>query len=422
MATIELLVTDVACLKQIKTKLEQENAFVKPIVSENGYKVVKTRLIEEDTLVQELLSAFKHKLSIRDSVSCLEASDGPNDRLSEFASAFLRNSGTSSDEIKSLLEHLPLRYSLYKPLVLFNNSSERSFLHNAWQEALTRPENAEFMHQMLQVLFPHFTHVATNQPIVDYDEMRRPFHIFSLEGDLFRGKIEPHVQDSPTSRDFDASIWCHVVQNGIHQVWSPVFTMFSRGNIKEKKRILDPAAYPDVADNDVVDMYAGIGYFTLSYLKRGARRVFCFELNPWSTEGLKRGVALNKFAGQCHVFQESNENCLERLKLFQAVRVRHINLGLLPSSRQGYPWALQIAKKYGSTPKTTLHIHENIHIEDIASGVFVRDTLSLLHDIEPDFHYTSTHLEKVKTFAPDVWHCVLDVDLTSIRTMGQMTD
>ncbi|CEP61367.1 tRNA(Phe) (4-demethylwyosine(37)-C(7)) aminocarboxypropyltransferase LALA0_S03e01266g [Lachancea lanzarotensis] len=413
MATIELLVADVSCLKQIKTKLERKSAFVKPIVSENGLKLVKTSLIKEDPLVKELLSTYGDIITVREQIGdTAEACDRPNDRLSEFASKFLRNTGTSAEEMESLLQHIPVRYSLYSPLVLFNNSTERSFLHSEWQEALAKPENAGFMRRMLQELFPKFTHVATNQPIVDYDEMRRPFHIISLEGVLFQGIIQSRVQETPTTRDFDASVWCHVVQNGIHQVWSPVFTMFSRGNIKEKKRILDIAAYPDVAGNDVVDMYAGIGYFTLSYLKRGACRVFCFELNPWSTEGLKRGVALNNFLGQCHVFQESNENCLERLKQFQTVRARHINLGLLPSSRQGYPWALRIAKKYGADPVITLHIHENIHVDDIASGAFVRNTLSLLHDIEPDFRYTSTHLEKVKTFAPDIWHCVLDIDLT----------
>ncbi|SCV00839.1 LAME_0G12332g1_1 [Lachancea meyersii CBS 8951] len=412
MATIELLVTDVRYLKQIKTRLEQENAFVKPIASENGHKVVKTRLAKNDEVVEELLSQYGDALCVRLSNEAGDTGEKQKDRLSRFAQIFLQNNGTPTEEIAVLLEHLPLRYSLYEPVVLFNNSVERTFLHESWKMALSKSANAGFMRQMLGELFPQYTHVATNQPIVDYDEMRRPFHIVSLEGTLFEGVIRPQVQNQPSKQDFDASVWCHVVQNGIHQVWSPVFTMFSRGNIKEKKRILDPTAYIDVEGNDAVDLYAGIGYFTLSYLKREARRVFCFELNPWSTEGLQRGVVLNQFQGQCHVFQESNEHCLERLANFQNLRVRHINLGLLPSSLQGYPWALEIAQKYGAMPVTTLHVHENIHINDITSGQFVRDTLNALHGIKPEFLYVLAHLEKVKTFAPDVWHCVLDIDVT----------
>lgn len=100
----------------------------------------------------------------------------------------------------------------------------------------------------------------------------------------------------------------------------------------------------------MVDLYAGIGYFTFSYLTKGARALFAFELNPWSVEGLKRGLKANGFhkIGNCHVYQESNEMCIQRLTEFQAqhpdfrLRIRHINLGLLPSSRQGWPLAIKL--------------------------------------------------------------------------------
>ncbi|SCV05378.1 LANO_0H06172g1_1 [Lachancea nothofagi CBS 11611] len=408
MSKTELLVADVGCLKQIKTILEQRSAYVRPIGYENGLKVVRTSLAKDDITIKHILSQYN-------GVEMREYKDGTPDicldRISKFAERFLKINGADSEDIDVLLKHVPLRYSLYEPVVLFNNSVERSFLKENWREALSRPQNKDFMKSMLTQLFPNFTHVATNRPIVEYDAMRRPFHIESLEGVLFDGQAVQQTWDHPTQQDFKSSVWCHVVQNGIHQVWSPVFTMFSRGNIKEKKRILDPKSFSDIEGYDVVDLYAGIGYFTLSYLKRQASRAFCFELNPWSTEGLRRGAILNKFTTNCHIFQESNENCLKRLANYDAVHVRHINLGLLPSSIQGYPWALEIVERYGVSPVTTLHIHENIHVNDIASGQFSRNVLRHLQEVKPQFKYTLTHLEKVKTFAPDVWHCVLDVDV-----------
>ncbi|CUS24042.1 LAQU0S13e01970g1_1 [Lachancea quebecensis] len=405
MGKAEILVADTSYLKLIKTFLEANRAFVKPIRSEHGRKVVRTALDMSDMRVQEILETYKGVEAREYTVQEQHTSD----RVSQFADKHLTKNGVDAAERAELTAHLPLRYTLYHPVVLFNNSAERSFLHASWQNVLQRPENSQFFQLMLQELFPHYTHVATNMPIVEHDIMRRPFHLVPLEGSLFEGEACEQTWDEPTSRDFARSVWCHVVQNGIHQFWSPVFTMFSRGNIKEKKRILD--TYPDIEGRDVVDLYAGIGYFTLSYLKAGARRVFCFELNPWSTEGLRRGIASNNFRGECYVFQESNVNCVARLAQFQDLEVRHINLGLLPSSVQGYPLALSIVRDWSSLPLTTLHIHENVHVDSLTSGQFTEQTVNRLQEIEPLFQYSAQHLEKIKTFAPDVWHVCLDVEV-----------
>lgn len=405
MSKVELLVNDLSCLKNVKTLVENNGGFVKPIRAENGVKIVKTSFHIADETVQQILDKFENVKAREYTETCTEDLD----RVSKFVLRYLSENGFSADTCNELLGHLPLRYTLYHPLVLFNNSSDRSFLHGSWKAALQKPEAASFFKAMLEELFPTYTHVATNMPIVEYDVMRRPFHLIALEGKLFTGETCEQTWSEPSNDDFTKSLWCHVVQNGIHQVWSPAFTMFSRGNIKEKKRILD--TFPEIEGNDVVDLYAGIGYFTLSYLKKSARRVFCFELNPWSTEGLRRGVALNKFPGECYIFQESNTNCLARLAPFSNLQIRHINLGLLPSSVQGYPLALAIIRNHSKLRLTTLHIHENVHTRDLSNGHFIDLTLGRLQEISPDFNYCAKHLEKIKTFAPDVWHVCLDVDV-----------
>ena len=77
--------------------------------------------------------------------------------------------------------------------------------------------------------------------------------------------------------------------------------MFSRGNIAEKTRILRlETLKPErlgasVEETSAVDLYAGIGYFAFSFAKAGVGTVLCWEINPWSVEGFKRGAGRNKW-------------------------------------------------------------------------------------------------------------------------------
>ncbi|QLL30399.1 hypothetical protein HG536_0A02160 [Torulaspora globosa] len=402
----EILVDDAKLVKPIKTRLEGQRCFVKPIYRDGDRRVIRTTIDDEhDPLIADFCKRFYR-------------SEVPDDTgIVGFTRRFLESEGCEQTE--ALLDCLPRRYTIYSPLLLFNHSTHRSFEHPAWRSYFSEvgeAAKAKYFRQMLAQLFPpEISHVATNMPIVETDVMRRPFNIAPLYGTLLSPQAGAvgQLRADPQPADFDRTLWCHVVQNGIHQLWAPMFTMFSRGNIKEKKRVLD--VFPEIEGNDVVDLYAGIGYFTLSYLKRGARRVFCFELNPWSVEALRRGLDANSFSrDRCCIYNESNETCVQRISesSVRDLRVRHINLGLLPSSKAGWPLALAIVSMQQPLPVVTLHIHENVHVSAIDSGSFVAETLNQLAQLNGSYSYAAAHLEKIKTFAPDVWHVCLDVDVT----------
>lgn len=155
------------------------------------------------------------------------------------------------------------------------------------------------------------THVALNAPIESTNSstgtenrMRSPVGLVPLYGDF-----GPAVQ-IPDNLNFKEAFWVQTVQNGgIVQCWAPLYTMFSRGNVVEKARILGMGNRFDgldasslggqhVGDISVVDLYAGIGYFSFSYLKRGVKRVWGWELNAWSVEGLRRGCLKNGWDGE----------------------------------------------------------------------------------------------------------------------------
>ncbi|KAI0451905.1 S-adenosyl-L-methionine-dependent methyltransferase [Xylaria acuta] len=168
--------------------------------------------------------------------------------------------------------------------------------------------------------------------------LRSPSGLRMLYGDFGPGGEEKEGEEGefaePTEDDFARAFWVSTKQNGITQTWAPRWTMFSRGNVKEKARLLrfhdppsgklglkSPNQDPTQTQNEnedgnqnrsesedlahrhippkdragavAVDLYAGIGYFAFSYAATGFRKVFCWELNPWSVEGLRRGAGAN---------------------------------------------------------------------------------------------------------------------------------
>ncbi|AJS72798.1 ADI_G0046550.mRNA.1.CDS.1 [Saccharomyces cerevisiae] len=451
---VEFLVSDKRLLKTIKVKLETNGLFVTPIYSNNDNKVIKSSIEDlNHPLAVEINNIAGVKARFHES-SNLERSEGrlkhQSNSITEFTKSFLKDHGLANDKIflSHLLDHLPLKYTIYPPVVLFNNSTVRSFNHPIWQKAfqLKLFDPNEYYRELLCFLSPGkpskgtslhpnnrlLTHLAINNPITEADVLRRPFNIQPLYGKLIDDSIlddnDNTLWENPSQEQLNSSIWCKVIQNGVTQIWSPVFTMFSRGNIKEKKRVL--TTFPDICNNDVVDLYAGIGYFTFSYLTKGARTLFAFELNPWSVEGLKRGLKANGFSksGNCHVFQESNEMCVQRLTEFLSqnpgfrLRIRHINLGLLPSSKQGWPLAIKLIYLQGaSLEKVTMHIHENVHIDAIEDGSFeknviveldaINESIALIRNRGIKLQFVRSKLERIKTFAPDIWHVCVDVDV-----------
>ena len=90
--------------------------------------------------------------------------------------------------------------------------------------------------------------------------------------------------------------WVEHIDNGIKHVFDVSKCMFSSGNISEKLRI----ASMDCSGETVIDLYAGIGYFTLPYLVHaGAEVVHACEWNPHAVEGLRRGLVTNKVEDRC---------------------------------------------------------------------------------------------------------------------------
>ncbi|KID98019.1 tRNA wybutosine-synthesizing protein 2, partial [Metarhizium majus ARSEF 297] len=358
---------------------------------------------------------------------------------------------------KGLGEHAPKRFTIYEPMALLPAAS---FTSASWTTELQRHNGATtnlLWELILEELSKtgksdlQLTHLAVNEGIPLQSQERKEENIIRSPSGLriLYGDFGPGAPSSipPSNEDFEKAFWVSTKQNGIYQTWAPRWTMFSRGNVKEKARLLQfPAVPKKRKDSDqsqdtwAVDLYAGIGYFAFCYARLGFR-VLCWELNPWSVEALRRGAHLNKWSveviegdklkqsteetmtstASVVVFSESNENARWRAESMKQEGkwlrdVRHVNCGLLPTSRLTWDVSLFLTRDatiHGG--EAWLHLHENVGDAEIDSRKDEIQTLLRENRDEKSLTRAITveRVEKVKTYAPGVWHCVFDVRIVT---------
>lgn len=311
--------------------------------------------------------------------------------------------------------------------------------------------------------------------------LRSPLNSFTpLHNDFGPSLPAHHV---PTRDDFAKAFWCTVRQNGIFQTWAPRYTMFSRGNLSEKTRLLklldtlsstikNHAKESDLVglmgrggiDEEekkrregqkrkretisAVDLYAGVGYFAFCYAAKRevVDKVFCWEISRWSVEGLRRGAVVNGWGVRVFeegerddfdgngaeegkeerliVYRESNQHAATRIAAMRTRMppVRHVNCGFLPSSKESWETAVQVLDPIQGG---WIHAHENI-----AARAFERRRTEIVQDfrnlVKRHHHHSKedeerdqqqwqvecVHFEQVKTYAPGVLHCVLDISIS----------
>jgi tRNA wybutosine-synthesizing protein 2 len=194
-----------------------------------------------------------------------------------------------------------------------------------------------------------------------------------------------------------------------------------------------------------VDLYAGIGDFAFSYAAAGVQKVLCWDSDPWRIEGLRKGALRNNWKVQVHdnqlhpestdfrissktklvAFVESNEKALERIQILRDALppIRHVNCGLLPTSRDCYATA---AAALDPELGGWVHVHESFGVQEVtckAKKIRVEfEELIKNLDKERGFSNETTarkpvveHIQRVKTYGPGVLHCVVDIFVPPIH-------
>lgn len=284
----------------LQTNIRMEGEMVPVVLVEKRHtKVVKDRLkslsqLNKDFRVVSLengtaaIPFLGERLQIRGWPEV----DGFDDRVCMYSSSKLGNHRTKTSDSLNLLQN-----ALLKVILASNPTINRDRCLERIQrlDRKTCPNKVEFLGDDNSVVLPRGAFNFTpSTPFSNFltalSADLRQEHLWRTIGQLHgsprvirRGEIKPDsgIRESHYKvlwrNDTTLSSWITVTENCIRQSFDLERVMFSRGNVTEKIRF---GALVQAGER-VLDLYAGIGYFTLPALVHGrAEVVVCCEWNP----------------------------------------------------------------------------------------------------------------------------------------------
>lgn len=297
------------------------------------------------------------------------------------ADLYLEGIVASHGMSKSSLQRLPKKYELVGDVLMI---PEDSLIGSEWESVMTDSLWQELAHcfQVGRV---------GRKARVDSGPMRES-HVHLL---FPRPTTEQENQTGPGSVG-----WVTVQENGIYFSFDITRVMFCSGNVTERMRM---GTMP-CRDEVVVDLYAGIGYYTIPFLYHGhAAMVHACEWNPNSILALRENLKKMKLDNRCQIHEGDNSITSKDL---QCVADR-VSLGLLPSSEKGWLLAVNCLKPTGGV----IHVHENVRDDHLAEWTeyCVSKMEQLFQDVSKPMTVTRIWTETVKSYSPRVSHVVLDL-------------
>jgi tRNA G37 N-methylase Trm5/tRNA(Phe) wybutosine-synthesizing methylase Tyw3 len=253
--------------------------------------------------------------------------------------------------------------------------------------------------------------------------------------------------------------WVSVKENGLFFSFDITRVMFCSGNVTERTRMAAPPVHEKgSAEEVIVDLYAGIGYYSLPFLVHHNRtkHVHCCEWNPDSLVALRfnleeNGVDPSRYsvhAGDNRITMGfsvpsdasdivggSGVGSSAPLESRRGAQSTHpsdnthavvktarsslrgiadrVNLGLIPSSEEGWPLAVAALRSKGGW----VHVHDNVKDCDIiAWAEALCSAFEALGEAEwgsiaswGGWAVQCIHIERVKSYAPHVLHVVADL-------------
>jgi len=177
--------------------------------------------------------------------------------------------------------------------------------------------------------------------------------------------------------------------------------MWSEGNKNERirlTRIVKPK-------ETIVDMFAGIGYFSIPIAKYSKpKKIYAIDINPKAIEYLRKNVWLNNvenkievLEGDCRLFTKPLENTADR-----------IIMGYLLKTEKFLPYAFKIARN-----NAIIHFHRTVKQEEIEK---IKQKI-VKTELKNNCKIKILKVVKVKSYAPKVWHIVFDLKVVKKRSI-----
>ena len=166
--------------------------------------------------------------------------------------------------------------------------------------------------------------------------------------------------------------------------------MFSKGNLAERARL----AFRVKPQEVIIDMFAGIGYFSLGLARAGAH-VISIEKNPVAFRYLKENIKLNNLN-----ITAVKADCRKAKINDKADRVL---MGYFPGTQKFLPAAFKLLKPHG-----VIHYH-NIYNEQSMRTKPIDELEAAAK--KAGYRLVGFAQHVVKSYAPHVWHVVVDAEV-----------
>ncbi|UCG69505.1 MAG: class I SAM-dependent methyltransferase family protein [Thermoplasmata archaeon] len=184
-------------------------------------------------------------------------------------------------------------------------------------------------------------------------------------------------------------------ENGVKFKLDCAKLMFSSGNIDERIRMASVASEDEI----VVDMFAGIGFFSIPMAVHSRpKKVYAIEVNPVAHQYLCENIQLNDVNNIVSPFLGDNRD-------FEGEKIAdRIVMGFLDDTHRYLPKALSILKEKGGV----IHYHEKCPNELLDKRPIKR----IKKEAEKrKLDIILLNKKIVKSYAPGVSHVVLDVGI-----------
>ena len=183
------------------------------------------------------------------------------------------------------------------------------------------------------------------------------------------------------------------IENGIKYKLDVGKVMFSSGNVDERIRM----GKINAKDETVVDMFAGIGYFTLPIALYGhPKKVYACEKNPTAYYYLLENIRINGANNVVPLFGDNRK--VSPLGIADRVIMGYIR------TEKFLEWGVRILRSEGGI----IHYHDTFKKEEM-------DYLpeKNVEDVSARYGFSVRILNKriVKSYAPRIYHVALDVKL-----------